>query len=282
MFRRNSALFVFFLALICFTFPALATERKSAYDRVMESGTLRCGYVAYAPAILIDPNTKEMSGIVHDVMEETGKLLNIKIEWAAEIGWGDTVEAIRSGRVDAICVGFWQNPVEGKSLGFTIPLWYSAINAFVRNDDTRFDKALDALDAPDIKIASADGEMAGIIARQDFPRAQIFSLPNMTNVTQQLLAVSTKKADATFVENYLANDFLANNPGSLKSVTTQKPLRVFGNTIAIPQDDVRLQSMLNAAFVQILNSGQMDKILDKYEKYPGSFYRVAPPYRIPQ
>ncbi len=282
MSKRKSALSVFFLALICFAFPALAAERKSAYDRVMERGTLRCGYVAYAPAILIDPNTKEMSGIVHDVMEETGKLLNIKIEWAAEVGWGDTVEAIQSGRVDAICVGFWQNPAEGKLLGFTIPLWYSAVNAFVRNDDARFDKDLSALDAPDIKVATSDGEMAGIIARQDFPRAQILSLPNMTDVTQQLLAVNTKKADVTFVENYLAKDFLANNPGSLKSLTTQKPLRVFGNTIAIPQDDVRLQSMLNSAFVQILNSGQMDKILDRYEKHPGSFYRVAPPYKIPK
>jgi hypothetical protein len=38
--------------------------------------------------------------------------------------------------------------------------------------------------------------------------------------------------------------------------------------------------MLDVAIEDLLNSGYVDKVLDKYEPYPGTFYRVARPYRI--
>jgi ABC-type amino acid transport substrate-binding protein len=270
--------------LLTFSFPAFAAERErgSVYDRVISTGKLRCGYVVYAPAVMKDANTSVMSGIVYDVMEEAGHLLGIEIEWTEEIGWGNTVEAIRSGRVDAICVGFWQNPAEGKFLGFTISLWYSAVNGFVREGDNRFDGDLSHINAPNVRIAASDGEMAEIIARQDFPQAQLLSHPNMTSVTEQLLDVKTGKADITFVENYLANEFIAANPGSVKNITKANPVRIFGNTIAVPLGDTKLQSMLNSALVQIINSGLMDKIIQKYEKYPSSLYQIAKPYQAPK
>jgi len=269
-----------FAALIFLCFPALAAEKESTYDRVMRTGIIRCGYVPYPPAVMKDPNTGAFSGILVDVMGEVGHLLSLDVEWTEELGWATTVEALKSGRVDAICVGFWQNPAEGKYVGFTNPMWYSAVNAYVRNADNRFDSNPAALDSPDIRVSAIDGEMSGIIARQDFPKAKILSKPNMANVTDLLLDVTTDKADVAFVETYLAEEFLANNPGTLKNVTGDSPLRVFGNTIALPMGDVPFQSMLNSALVQIVNSGQMEKILTRHEKYPGSLYRVAKTYEI--
>ncbi|MBU6234228.1 MAG: ABC transporter substrate-binding protein [Alphaproteobacteria bacterium] len=263
--------------------PAFAEDAKeSTYDRVLRTKTIRCGYIPYAPAVMIDPNTKAFSGIIPEVMEEAARLLDLKIEWAEEVGWGTTVDSIRTGRVDAICVGFWENPAEGKYLFFSRPLYYSPMNAYVRVDDTRFDMDITLLDNESMTIVSGDGEMSGIIARQDFPKAKVLSLPNMGDTTEQLLAISTKKADASFFETWTAEDFIAKNPNTLKNVTRLAPMRVFADTIALPMDDVKFKAMLDNAFNQIINSGHMDKIIAKYEKYPGSLLRVAKPYEAPK
>ncbi|MCB9988144.1 MAG: transporter substrate-binding domain-containing protein [Rhodospirillales bacterium] len=254
-------------------------QKETTYERVMRTGTIRCGYIDYSPHLIVDPATGKKSGITHDIMEEAARLLGLKIDWAEELGWGNTVTAIESNRVDAICTSFWQNPVEGRYLGFTIPLFYSAVGAYVKEDDHRFDGGLSDVDSPEIRISATDGNMAFLVAGQDFPSARLVSLPNMTDETTQMLEVATGKADITFVETYLGEQYRKNNPGTLRNVIPDNPIRVFGNTIAIPQDDVRFQSMLNAALVQLLNGGFVEKTIRKYEEVDGGIYRAAKPYQ---
>ena len=55
---------------------------------VIKSGKLRCGYVAYSPGCLKDPNTGELSGIGIDSIKMVAKNLGLQVEWAEEVGWG--------------------------------------------------------------------------------------------------------------------------------------------------------------------------------------------------
>jgi ABC-type amino acid transport substrate-binding protein len=64
-----------------------SSSKPSAYDRVVQSKTLRCGYVVSAPHTMKDPNTGQMSGIMYDIAEEMGKRLGIKIVWNEEVTW---------------------------------------------------------------------------------------------------------------------------------------------------------------------------------------------------
>ena len=265
------------LALLLLMLPVTA-HAETSYERVMRTRTIRCGYIPYSPAVMIDPNTKAFSGIIVDVMNEAARLLNMKVEWSAELTWGTTVDALKTGKVDALCVGFWENPAEGQYVFFSRPLYYSPIYPYVRADDHRFDKDISLLNDPAVTIISTDGEMSGITARQDFPKAKLFSLPNSAETSEQMLDITAKKADVSFYEAWIAEDFIAKHKGSLRRLPYQGPMRVFADTIALPMDDIRLKSMLDAALGQILNSGHMDKIVTKYETYPGSLLRVAKPY----
>lgn len=76
----------FILMLVCFFVSggALADE-KSAYERILESGEIRCGYVVWPPMFIKDPNTGEFSGIFHDYMKTAGKSLGFKINWVEEV-----------------------------------------------------------------------------------------------------------------------------------------------------------------------------------------------------
>lgn len=264
--------------------PAFAAGegKESTYDRVMRTGVIKCGYINYPPHFMIDPTTGEKSGIMHDIVTEAAELLQFKVEWAEELGWGNTVEALRSGRIDAVCTSFWQNPVEGKYLGFTMPLFYSAVGAYVHKDKAAKLSSVSTLNDPAVTISGTDGNMSDLIARQEFPKAKWAAHPNMTDETEQLMDVLHGKADVTFVETYLGETFSRNNESKLVNIAKDNPVRLFGNTIAIAQDDVRFKSMMDSVLVQLLYGGRVEKIIRKYEDVPGGIYRAARPYEMPK
>lgn len=272
-------LMILFLAM-----PAWAEEtpKESTYDRVMRTGIIRCGYVVLPPHIIKDPNSGAMSGIIYDVMEEAAKLLDVKIEWAEEVGFATMNTGLQTGRYDAICFNYWQNPADGKLgyIGFSTPLYYMPVGAYVRADDTRFDRNIMALNDPAVRISSSDGQISALIARQDFPKAQVLSLPNMTDVAQNFMEIAANKADVTFLSLRDGYKFEEKNPGKIKNVASKQPVRVFGSVIAIPQSDRKFEIMLNTAFIQLLNGGGVDRILKKYEEYPGAVFPVSRPYEI--
>jgi polar amino acid transport system substrate-binding protein len=254
---------------------------EPAYQRVMRTATLRCGYVVHPPHVSKDPATGAMTGAIVDVMNEAGKLLKIKVEWPEEVGWGNTVEALTSGRIDAICTDYWMNPVEGRYVGYSMPLFYETVMAYVRADDHRFDVNLEAFDDPAVTVAATDGSLSGIIAQQDFPKVKIASLANMTDTAQVLKEVDAGKADAAFVAAMDGLRFEQNNPGRLKNLTPDRPLRAFPATIALPQQDIALKVMLDSAFVQLLYSRFVDKTLTKHGMPADAVFRVARPYEVP-
>jgi polar amino acid transport system substrate-binding protein len=256
------------------------TATKTTYNKVLESKTIRVGYISYPPSFVKDPNTKNLSGIFYDVLMEAGRNMEIKIDFVEEVGWGTMVEAIQSGKVDLVCTGIWPNSTRGKFVDFTNAIYYSPIKAYVRAGNTKFDGNLKTINSKDVKIAAIDGEMTSIIAQFDFPDAQTAKMPQNTDVSQVLLDVASNKADVTFVEPAIANEYLAKNPGSIKEVAGVEPLRVFPNVMMIPKGDVKFQSMLNIAIEELANNGFVDKIINKYEKYPNSFYRRQSPYHI--
>jgi ABC-type amino acid transport substrate-binding protein len=74
-------IFVALLIIIALALPAVAQDKKpSAYDRVIVSGTIHCGYFLWPPFIEKNVNTGKLSGLSYDLMEEIGKQLSLKID----------------------------------------------------------------------------------------------------------------------------------------------------------------------------------------------------------
>lgn len=258
---------------------APVSHKETAYERVMRTNTLRCGYVLYGPIVQKDPNTGEFSGIVVDLMNEIGNLLKIKIEWAEEVGWATTVEGLKTGRYDAICAGFWRQSVEAKHVFYTEPFSYSMVGALIRPDDFRFDNRLDLINDPNVKIVSSDGALASAIARRDFPKAQLLEYANLTDPGQLMEDVVSRKGDIIFVDSATMEQYLKSNPGRLRRLPGP-PLRMFQNTLALPQDDIKLKSLLDTVIIELRDNGGMDRILDKYDPEHKQFLRIPKPYEV--
>lgn len=257
-----------------------AVAAVPAFDRILQRGNIRAGYISNPPSCIIDPNTKQVSGIVADAMQTIAASAGLRLEWVEEVGFGSMVEGLRAGRYDVVPCAIWPTAARAREADFTDPLFYSAVGAYVRADDHRFDDKLAAINSPNVRIATVDGELAETIARTQFPKAQTVGLPQLSDITTMLLNVKENKADVAFVELYFAEEFLRNNPGSLRRLTlaTTQPVRIFPNTILLPRGQPELKAFLNVAIGEQVNLGAIDRLITKYEPAPGTFYRLSQPF----
>lgn len=255
-------------------------KEASVYDRVITSGKLRCGYVIYTPGCLKDPNTGKMSGIGVDAIQLVADKLGLAVEWTEEVGWGTMIEGLETNRYDIVATPIWTNANRARVVDFGKPIFFSPVYAYVSpRTAIKSESDLSWMNNAGHTIATIDGETAEIIAREDFPKARKHSLPQLSDLSQLLLTVSTGKADVTFAEPAIVVDFLKHNKGAVKPVSVDHPVRVFPNCWMFRRGQSELKAMLDTVLDQLQNSGAIDRIVSKYEPAPGTLYRVAPPYR---
>lgn len=251
-----------------------------SWQHIVDSGDIRCGYVSYAPGLIKDPNSGEISGVFPEIIEEAAKNLNVEVVWVEEVGWGTMVEGLKANRYDAICSPVWPFSQRARVADFTEPLYYGGAEPYVRSDDRRFDADLGVLDDPAFRIATIDGEVTEAIALRDFPNSERVTLPQLTDISQALLSVADGKADITFVEPFIAFDFLKSNPGKLRPARPGNPIRLYPNTMMLRQGDDTFRRALDNAISELANNGFVDQVLRKYEPFPSAFYRRGRPFDI--
>lgn len=273
-----SGLFVVIFLVSCQNTSVQSAGEVSVYDRVLNSGEIKVGYVAYPPGLIRDPNTGEFSGVFYEVLNEIGKKLDLEVDYVEEVTWATLVESVRNNRVDIIGSPVWPTSQRGKYADFTYPVYLGGLYAYVRADDDRFDGDVSRINQADVRIATIDGEISSTVANYDFPEAREISLPQSMDIPQLLLEIQTNKADITFVEPFVAAGYLAENPGMIKAVENIPPLRIYPNTMMLKKGEVEFQSMIDIALKELINSGYVDKVIEKYEPFEGAFLRNNLPY----
>jgi polar amino acid transport system substrate-binding protein len=277
--NNKMAIFALVLGLVSVFSILFGSERAKSntlLDNVLTRGEIRIGYIVNPPALIKDPNTGKLSGIYYDAVELMAKNLSLKTNWKEEVGWGTMAEGLVS-RYDMVVGGIWPNSTRAKKVDFSIPLYFSPVNAYVRSNDYRFDSPADINVNNNITIATLDGEMSSIIAVNSFEGVKTLSLSQDASIAQLLLNVRTSKADITFVEKVVADEFMTNNPGSIKNPFAV-PLRIFGNTIVVPKNEMGFENMIDTAMQEMINSSDAERIVKQYEKYPNSFYSPQKSY----
>jgi ABC-type amino acid transport substrate-binding protein len=247
----------------------LLPQREATFDRIMRTRTIRCGYQVWPPAFIKDLNTGKMSGINYDFAEEIAGELNLKIEWAAEVGSGDAVQALNANKFDVMCTSMWPDAGRLSQTEYTLPTYFSTIYPYVRSDDSRFDNNLAAADNENIHTGGIEGDVTQDVAVKLLPKASHLALPQMVDGSQLILSLVTKKTDIVMIDDALALSYLKTNPGLIRKVSGIGAVRVFGEHLVIPKDDFRLLNMLNTTILTLVNSGSMDRILKNYD---GTFF----------
>lgn len=261
--------------------PSTTAQTETAYERIMRTGTIRCGYVLYPSYVEKDPNTGAFSGISYAIANEMARRLSLKIDWREEVGWANFIEGLRANRYDMVCSGGWQSATEGRFIAYSPPIYYAALNVWVRADDTRFDADHDTLNSPEVTFIATDGGLTGTLVQEYFPKARIISLPNLTDFATLYENVHTGKADAVLAENQEIQRYLNAHPGVFKNLTAAEPLRVFPvSPLILPVADATLKNMVDTAITEMQHSGFIDRVLAQYNFRPQDGLRPAKPYVV--
>lgn len=245
-------------------FSAFAADRESAYDRVIRTQTIRCGYGVSPPVLVVDPNTKAVSGLDYDVWQEIGKELDLRVEFTEEAGWGNFIEGLQTGRYDAFCSELWADAGRARYASLTIPVMYSFLKAYVRTEDHRFDGDLEKINVPEAKIPAIEGDVSVKMAKDRFPRATIYSLPQTATVSDMLMAVKSKKADAVFLDPAMVRGFEKENPGVLRLLDGVDAPYVFPSFYAVRSGEIQMRDMIDVALRKIIDDGRMERMARRY------------------
>lgn len=272
---------LFILSLLCFftlAAPAFAgnSEKESAYDRVMRTGTLRCAYVATGKYVYKDLATGEIKGAMVDVATTLAESLNLKVEWAAEVGYADFAEGLKTGRYDAFCGALMITPARARVAAFTDPILYFTYSTWGRIGENRFKNVSD-INKPDISTATTDGEISQIITKKYFPNSKAYSLPNMTDPALLFTSIIDGKADVVVHDSWNVVLYNAANEKKLSPVF-DKPLEVYPAGFAVAPNQQELLNALNVAILSFNNMGKAGAILDKWNVPPTAIYKIEKPF----
>ena len=257
----------------------VTTKNETAFERVMRTNTLRCGYVLTPPQLARDPNTGSFSGIAFDITEEIAKRLNLKVEWSEETNFATLNEALKNGRFDALCFTSYRWVPGARGSDYTTPLFYTMTTVYARPDDHRFDNNPAAINDPSVKMITIDAEASTFIHDKDFPKSTPVSFPVGTEFSLALEAVAANKADVAVMNPLSVMPYLAANPNKVVRVPSQTPLRLSSHALIIGKGETDLLSTLNVVIDEMHFDGTMDKILDKYEAIEGSIIRIEKPFK---
>jgi cyclohexadienyl dehydratase len=254
-------------------------KKPSVYERVISSGTLRCGFFEEAPFTIIDPNTGKKTGIAVELAEKIGSALGLKVEWVGATNFGTLVDDLKNDKYDAICGSLFSLPRGGR-IDYTIPYTYVPVYAFTQAGRTEFDNKLDQLDWSKISVAGLDGEGGTTAARKKVPDAKFVILPQNMQIADMLTSVVNKKADMAFVMPTVFRNFDKTNPGVLVKIPSDKPFYVFTVTFGVKANEPAMKNMLDFMMRNLAAEGFLDDLFRKYDP-DGLLFRPISPYRAP-
>ncbi len=259
---------LFLLALIFMFFIPTSASAETSFERVIKTNTIRCSYSVWYPEMIMDPNTKALSGYAYDVMEAVGKVLNLKIEWVEEVGPGVAHQGLATKRYDIACNGFWGPPGREKTAFFSRPFAYFPLFAVTSGDLKGPADSFEWLNSEKYKLAVFRGTVEDIIVSTNFPKAQALDAMELSTDGNILMDIVTGKTDFAISSYTAVERFQKDNPGS-KLTIIKKPMMTAPSSFLIANDDFRLTHMIDNTIAYLLESGEIDRIMSKYMSKEG-------------
>lgn len=259
---------------------SFTSHAEPALNQVNKTNTMRCGYYEYEPALTKDMKTNEWRGFDYDIVKAVADRLQLKIEHTTPTGFATVVSDLNARKFDVFCTGFWVHPNVGKFAIFSRPAFFQPAFVVARIDEKRFASNTD-LNSEKLKMVAMDGDNPIHIAHTDFPEAQVMALPNMTDFSQVLVNVANGKADFTIVDAFTFGTYNKNNPGKLKILSPDKPIRIYPVSYVFSSEDAQFRDAFDAALNELILDGTIDRIMDKYDQFDNTYYRAVLPYKNP-
>jgi ABC-type amino acid transport substrate-binding protein len=246
---------------------SLETKKETAFERVMRTGVIRCGYYVFPPVTKRDPNTSELSGFSIDMMTRLAERAALKIEWTEEVTFGNWVPAMQANRFDLICTPMWPDLPQAKAVLFTNSLFYAGKYPVVMANDKRFnDKTtLSDLNNENVTFVAQEGNMTLNTTKSAVPKAKLYVLAANADGGEYYQSLIAKKADAVITDTNGMQQWNDHNPDNkMKILDIQNPVTLQQYPLVVKDREWQLRDFINLAIDEMNYAGEIDTMLRKW------------------
>jgi ABC-type amino acid transport substrate-binding protein len=246
------------------TQPQFEACADGSLDRVRAEGIV-LGESAIAPHSILDPNTKEASGIDVEINNAVLDWLGVEkrtIEW---MPWESQIPSLLSGRTDVIAQNIHVNPERVKVISFTGPAWWYGPVVLVQKGNP---KGIDSYDDfKDQTVGAISGSAAEAYLRRIGANTQPFKSP-----AEELQSLDQGRVDYVVEDDVIYTVFAEENPNSnveaLWGIPTPDDI-IFGGgygnaRFGLRKEDCQLRVAYTTALAELRANGFVSSVLKKY------------------
>jgi ABC-type amino acid transport substrate-binding protein len=258
--------------------PPKPVVKESTFDRVMRTNVLRCGYAVAAPWFTQEASTGAKGGIGYDVAQAVADKIGVRLEWAEETGWGGAEEGLANDKFDMLCAPICVDPKRARTATFSTPMVSIPLIAVAREDNQALGAEGKPLNAPDVKIAVKRGERTETVAAERFPATQKVFIDDQAHESDLILAVTSGKADMTFISPQIMRDYNAKSDQKIRAIG--EPVHSCDAAFMMPMGEGRLKHLVDTALMELNTSGVLAMIMQQNLKQDADLARLpAFPFR---
>lgn len=236
-------------------------------EHVDKTKVLRVAFMNYPPALIHNRVDDTFSGIFYDIIKAIAQKHGWEIKWSEETGYGVIIDGLEHNRFDIFGSAVWPTSERIQKASFSKSLYMSKVYPWIK-EGFEYEQYKDQ---SSLRIAVKENDVSHSIALSDFPSARLVFVPQLSDPQELLQFVVDGKADITFVEPYLAQEFMKSNQSTHIIQASQVPIREYKNTFVFKKSDQSLKEIFDAEITKLTDTGSIQKLIEKYTGSKNTF-----------
>lgn len=255
--------------------PAHAYKNDpNAFKRIMYNGGFHCGYLDHAMFTYPHELTKQVTGMGVDIIKIIADKNNLKFDWAEMATPGNMYSALERRRYDIMCTPSPTPYNAARVATLTDPLFHTTLHAYTTPNRDDIPQALSLLNNNALIIAVKEGSQAEAVAKAKFPRARLMAFPKDGDDSLVLEGIAAGKAHIAIVPPSVLANYNNNETNTIKlEKALPTPIETYSYRLALPVNEHQLKHLIDLTIEEILRTGELDKIMDKYDQEQQLFLR---------
>lgn len=241
---------------------------SSLLDQIIDRGTVKIAVFSDVTPLGYTDSNNELTGIEIDIAKDLAEQLGVEVELVPTTNQ-NRIPYLQSEKVDMVIAAFSMTNERRKVVEFSDAYFRGGAVLVVNNENVKTKDIKDIREMNGMKIAVAKGTMNDEYATElAGDKNEILRYDNVSDV---YMALNTGKVDALVEDVALAGYTIKREFPSLTTVGELLNVDVTG--IGIRRGDQILLNWLDGYVFDLLSSGRMQAICDKYgvDYYPASF-----------
>jgi ABC-type amino acid transport substrate-binding protein len=257
---------VFLVSIILITTLLAACTQSgpaSVLDKIKKDGKIVVGTSAdYPPYEFVD-STGKKAGFDIELMEEIGKRMGVKVEWA-DMPFDSLIAAVKEGKIDASISCFNYNEDRAKEVGFSKE-YYNSEDSFIANKDFT-GKIEKPEDVAAYKLGVQSGTVQDTWIKENLIDKNLIKETNVQlyeRVDQAALDLEAGRIQILMSDYVPAKALLKAHPGFQmlfhEAIASAGPIN-----IVLPLNDGKMKTEIDKIVDTLKTEGVIDQLAAKY------------------